>query len=106
MTTVRSFLVVLIASATGVVLGRGAGAFVHPLGAGVAAVPVAAVSPPERPSAKAGDTLSVGAGASAPREDGEPDEPRPDATGENPYEEAPAHPAPARVQLPMRDGML
>jgi formylglycine-generating enzyme required for sulfatase activity len=113
MTMDRSFLVVLVAAATGVVLGRGAGAVIHPptQGSPVAAVPVAASPAADRSPAKSGDTLTqapAAAGSSAARDDGESDEPRPDATGENPYEEpAPAaHPAAIRLQLPLRDGML
>jgi formylglycine-generating enzyme required for sulfatase activity len=114
MTTDRSFLVVLIAALTGVALGRGAGAVIHPEGAAVVAVPVGALPPPDRATTRAGDIsppsgVSYGApsGSSAGRDEGEPDEPRPDATGENPYEEpAPAHPAPFRLQVPLRDGML
>src|SRR5580693_5100153 len=114
MTTDRSFLVVLIAALTGVALGRGAGAVIHPEGAAVVAVPVGALPPPDRAATRAGEIsppsgVSYGApsGSSAGRDEGEPDEPRPDATGENPYEEpAPAHPAPFRLQVPLRDGML
>jgi formylglycine-generating enzyme required for sulfatase activity len=106
MTTDRSFIVVLVASAMGVVLGRGAAALVHPRGASVAAVPVGALSGAEHSPSKAGEASPLF--SSAPREDGEPEEPRPDATGENPYEEPPpaSRPIPSRLQVPMRDGML
>src|SRR5271170_6925732 len=102
MTTDRSFLVILIAAATGVLLGRGAGAIIHPQSA---AVPVGVLSASDRAPAKSND---ASAAASAGRDEGEPDEPRPDATGENPYEEPvpSAHPAPMRLQVPLRDGML
>lgn len=105
MTTDRSFLVVLIAVATGVVLGRGAGAVIHPQP--VDAVPVAALPAADRPPARAGDASVAAASASA-RDEGEPDEPRPDGTGDNPYEEPlpAAHPAPFKLQVPVRDGML
>ncbi len=107
MTTDRSLVVVLIAAATGVVLGRGAGAVIRPHGAGVTAIPVAALPQSDRAPLKAGDTAGAAASAMG-REEGEPDEPRPDATGENPYEELlpPAHPAAPRLQVPLRDGML
>jgi formylglycine-generating enzyme required for sulfatase activity len=106
MTTDRSFIVVLVASAMGVVLGRGAGALVHPHGTSVAAVPVGALSGAEHPPLRAGEAMPLA--SSALREDGEPEEPRPDATGENPYEEpaASSRPIPSRLQVPMRDGML
>jgi formylglycine-generating enzyme required for sulfatase activity len=103
MTTDRSFLVVLIAVATGVVLGRGARATIHSPGAKVEAVPVGALPPSDRAGAKPGDTQS------SARDEGEPEEPHPDATGENPYDEgstAVAHPVPLRLQIPLRDGML
>jgi formylglycine-generating enzyme required for sulfatase activity len=105
MTLHRSTIVVLVASAMGLVLGRGAGAFIDGRGLPLAAVPFAAVSvaalPADHPSAKAGD-----APAPSAHEEGESDEPRPDATGENPYEEAPpAHTGPIRFQVPVRDGM-
>ena len=96
MITDRSFLVVLIAAATGVVLGRGAGAVIRPPGAALAAVPVGALAPSDHLGSKASEAQS--AAASAGRDESEPEEPRPDATGENPYEEPPAartHSAPA-----------
>src|ERR1700722_17447081 len=119
MITDRSFLVVLIAAATGAVLGRGAGAMIHPAGApiaGLAAVPVGALPSPDRlparvadaplPAASSGARAATASSGVREREE-EPDEPHPDATGENPYEEpAPAHPAPLRLQVPLRDGML
>jgi len=103
MTTDRSFLVVLIAAATGVVLGRGAKATIHSPGATVEAVPVGALAPSDHPGAKAGETQS------SSRDEGEPEEAHPDATGENPYDEGSpgvAHPVPLRLQIPLRDGML
>jgi formylglycine-generating enzyme required for sulfatase activity len=105
MITDRSFLVVLIAAATGVVLGRGAGAVIRPPGAVVAAVPVGALPPSDHLGSKASEAPP--AAASAARDEGEPEEPHPDATGENPYEEPPAgRTIPLRLQIPIRDGML
>lgn len=107
MTTDRSLLVVLIAAATGVVLGRGAGAMIRSPVPGVAAVPVGALVPSDHPGSKASGTQA--AASSAGREEGEPEEAHPDATGENPYEEVPpvvVHPVPSRLQIPLRDGML
>jgi sulfatase modifying factor 1 len=101
MTPDRSLLVILVAAAMGAVLGRGAGAVVDRK-APVAAVAVGALAVPDRSSSNA-----PAAGPSSSAVEGEPDEPRPDATGENPYEDTPpAHPAPFRIQVPMRDGML
>jgi formylglycine-generating enzyme required for sulfatase activity len=107
MTPDRSFLVVLIAAATGAVLGRSAGAVIHPPGGAVVAVPVGALPSSDHLTTKAFDAPPPSASA-AGRDDGEPEEPHPDATGDNPYEEsAPvAHPAPYRTQVPLRDGML
>jgi formylglycine-generating enzyme required for sulfatase activity len=99
MTLHRSSIVVLIAAAMGLVLGRGAGAVIDGHGPTVTGVPVAAL--PAAAPAKPGDAPVASA-----HEEGESDEPRPDATGENPYEDAPpAHTGVARFAVPVRDGM-
>jgi formylglycine-generating enzyme required for sulfatase activity len=116
----RSTLVVLVAVATGVVLGRAAGAVVDPPRAQGSAPSVASLpSAPGGVSSGASQGTSPGtsgtltapssASAAGSAHEDEPDEPRPDATGENPYEEAPpvVHPAsPVRFQVLLRDGML
>ncbi len=99
MNSLRSAIVVIIAVATGALLGRGAGAFAggH---TSPAALPAGVLAAPT---------------GSPPAHEDDPDEPRPDATGENPYDTPPspsasaapsARPAPFRLQLPLRDGML
>ncbi len=107
MTPDRSILVVVVAAAMGVVMGRAAGAVVDGHGPLVAAIPVAAIPGATPLSSDRGPARVVDAPSGAARDD-EPDEPRPDATGENPYEEPvpAAHPGPVRLQVPLKDGML
>jgi formylglycine-generating enzyme required for sulfatase activity len=87
------FMVVVIAGAVGLVLGRHAGAVVEHAPPPVAAAVAASAGAPA---------------ASGPsRDEGEPDEPRADATGDNPYDETPPlHPVASRIVVPVRDGML
>jgi formylglycine-generating enzyme required for sulfatase activity len=104
----RSFLVVIVAAGTGVLLARGAGAVMDaraPIAAAVPAVVRAAGSAPavaDHGVARPGDAASA-----VSRVDGEPEEPHSDAVDENPYEEtAPPRGAPSRLSVPLRDGML
>src|ERR1700760_2833577 len=100
MRPVRSTLVVLIAAATGAVLGRGAGAVGGgaPVAATPATLPALAASASDMAPAKSASPMAHGEGD-------EPDEPRGD---DNPYDTpAPsAHPASPRFQVTARDGML
>ena len=87
-------IVLVVAAATGVVLARGAvGAVVQPPPAATAPQPVAA--PAAAPAASA-----------SPRDEVEPDEPRP-VGGDNPYDEsAPNRATVVRQPVISRDGML
>jgi sulfatase modifying factor 1 len=103
----RSFLVVLIAAATGVLLARGAGAVMGeraPVAAAVPGVTRAAGSAStliDRVPVRAGEPASP-----AIRDDGEPEEPHSDTTDENPYEEPPSKASTFHLSVPARDGML
>ncbi len=92
------FVVVVIAGAVGLVLGHRAGAVVEHRAlrsvAAAIAAPVAAIA-------------GAPAASGPSHDEGEPDEPRANATGDNPYEEAPpVHPVASRIVVPVRDGML
>jgi len=85
-----SAIVVVVAAATGLVVGRGAvGAIAQPAAVAMAPQPVVAQAP-----------------AASPRDDVEPDEPRA-GPGENPYDELPPNHSPlVRQAVVSRDGML
>jgi eukaryotic-like serine/threonine-protein kinase len=107
---------VLIAVATGAVLGRGAGAVGDH--APVAAIPVpglpssasvsALAAPGSRETNLDGAAVSKPAGSASPMAHGEGDEPDEPRADDNPYETPPAaaHPASPRFQITLRDGML
>ncbi|HEX4449132.1 MAG TPA: formylglycine-generating enzyme family protein [Polyangiaceae bacterium] len=108
MNPARSTLVVLIAAATGALLGRAAGAGADPRPAVWASAtdPVSATG--ASPAAVLSGAASPAAPSSSAAHEDESDEPRPDATGENPYDSPTpvVRPAAPRFAIPARDGML
>ena len=104
----RSFLVVLVAAVTGVLLARAAGAVIDahaPVAAALPAVVRATASAPA--PTDHGPARTADATSAAMRVDGEPEEPHSDSVDENPYEEmAPPRGSPSRLSVPLRDGML